>query len=101
MTGNKSVYWPKTSPDEGRAFVEDVLRELDRARLKFPSSACSTAALMEETGELAQAMLKHAAGKWPQSRIREEALQVCAMAMRCALEGDPSLTAVGYTEPGQ
>lgn len=82
-------------------FLGEVYQELVRARTKFPSSVCCLAALHEESGELAQAMLKHAAGKWPHSRIREEAVQVAAMAMRCALEGDPSLTALGYSEPNK
>lgn len=80
--------------------ISDIAGELIAARQKFPSSACCLAALMEEVGELAQAMLKHAAGKWPAERVREEAIQVAVMAIRCANEGDPSLTSVGYTEPG-
>lgn len=82
-------------------FLGEVYQELVRARTKFPSSACSVAGLMEEVGELAQAVLKNAAGKWPESRIREEAVQVAVMAMRVALEGDPSITSVGYVEPGK
>jgi len=82
-------------------FLSDVAGELVKAREKFPSSVCCLAALSEEVGELAQAMLKHAAGKWPHDRVRTEAIQVAVMALRCANEGDPSITAIGYTEPGQ
>lgn len=79
-------------------FLQDVLEELKRAREKFPSATHSIIALMEEVGELAQAVLKHRAGKWPTERIYEEAIQVAAMAMRVALENDPSLN-VRYHEP--
>jgi hypothetical protein len=80
-------------------FTDDVLREVVRARHKFPSSNLVLAALMEEVGELAQAMLKVRAGEWPAQRIREEAVQVAAMALRVALDGDPSFAAVEYSEP--
>lgn len=82
-------------------FLADVNHEVYRAREKFPSSNCSLVALMEEVGELAQACLKVAAGKWSSGRIREEAVQVAAMAVRVATEGDPSLSAVSYTEPDE
>lgn len=67
-------------------FVDDVLGELRRARGKFPSSNASMTALVEEVGELARAMLSES----PHA-IYQEAVQVAAMAMRVALEGDPTL----------
>lgn len=79
-------------------FFAAVSAELQRAREKFPSSNLSLAALMEEVGELAQAMLKVRAGKWPAYRVREEAVQVAAMAVRVALEGDASFS-IDYVEP--
>ena len=79
-------------------FLDDVRAELIAAQTKFPDSVLSLAALMEEVGELAQAMLKVHAGKWPKERIREEAVQVAVMAMRVALEGDRSFEGVGYSE---
>lgn len=78
-------------------FLRDVGEEVQRARSKFPSSRMSMAALTEEVGELAQALLKVAAGKWPASRIREEAIQVACMALRVAIDGDESFT--NYVEP--
>jgi NTP pyrophosphatase (non-canonical NTP hydrolase) len=79
-------------------FISELRRELERARTKFPSANFSTLALVEEVGELAQAVLKVRAGKAPATRIFDEALQVAAMAMRVALETDESLT-ISYTEP--
>lgn len=78
-------------------FLSEVHQEVIRAQHKFPSSNLCMAALTEEVGELAQAMLKVAAGKWKQERIREEAIQVAAMAIRVAVEGDPSFK--NYLEP--
>jgi len=82
---------------EDAMFVSDMYAEVSCARAKFPSSNLVLAALTEEVGELAEAMLKVAAGKWPKSRIREEAIQVAAMALRCAVDGDPSFK--NYIEP--
>lgn len=79
-------------------FLYDVFMEVLRARQKFPSSRLVLAALTEEVGELAQAMLKNAAGKWGQERIWEEAVQTAAMALRCAIEGDPTFKG-DYKEP--
>ena len=80
-------------------FFIDANTELERARVKFPSSNLCFSALIEEVGELAQAMLKVRAGKQPKERIREEAIQVAAMAARVAIEGDPSFYTREYVEP--
>lgn len=82
-----------------KAFLLALREELTRARIKFPSSNLSMAALTEEVGELAQAMLKRRAGKGSHSDIFGEAVQVAAMAMRVAIEGDPSFNALPYREP--
>ncbi len=58
--------------------------ELVRARTKFPDNAKLLAALMEEVGELAQAMLQDK----PHKEIRKEAFQVACVAIRLAEEGD-------------
>lgn len=84
------------NPDE--EFLAGLEAELIHARAKFPGTQYVTVALMEEVGELAQAMLKVEASKWPKSRIHEEAIQVAAMAMRVATEGDTSFVG-NYTEP--
>jgi NTP pyrophosphatase (non-canonical NTP hydrolase) len=75
-------------------FIEDIGFEVERVRKKFPNSRRSFAALVEEVGELAQALL-HVLEKpndMNRTRIREEAIQVAAMACRVATEGDSSLT---------
>lgn len=70
---------------EDRHFLRAVLVEASRARAKFPSSDMALAALVEEVGELAAAMLSETP-----ARVRAEAVQVAFMAMRIANEGDPS-----------
>jgi hypothetical protein len=66
----------------------DIARKLDAeigsARAKYPNNKHTLAALMEETGELAQALLQ----AQPREDIRKEALQVAATALRIYMEGD-------------
>lgn len=61
--------------------------ELEFARFKFPSTKYLLAALVEEVGELAQALIDHSRGKTTAEHIYEEAIQVAAMAIRLAEEG--------------
>ena len=77
-------------------FAQNVVREISSAREKFPSSNLVLAALTEEVGELAQAMLKERATRgtienrvW-KNNVWLEAVQVAAMAQRVAVEGDLS-----------
>lgn len=68
--------------------------EVIRARAKFPSAVWSLAALTEEVGELAQAVLDRQFGKQlDRGRIEAEGIQVAAMAIRILEEGDPSFPA--------
>ena len=80
--------------DDTNYFLEDVHEEIQKARAKFPNSRRSFAALVEEVGELAQALLHVLEKPSDKNRthIREEAIQVAAMACRVAVEGDTSLT---------
>jgi NTP pyrophosphatase (non-canonical NTP hydrolase) len=80
-------------------FRTEVVVELSRARRKFPSSVLSMAALTEEVGELAQALLKWRAGKGTWAEVESEAIQVACMAQRVAVEGDASFEAADYSEP--
>jgi hypothetical protein len=72
---------------DDRRFVERVLCEVAAARVLFPEPGASMTALTEEVGELAKALLDE-----PWNRVVAEAIQVAAMALRVAVEGDPTLT---------
>lgn len=76
---------------EPRILHEEILRELERARKKFPEQHIwiTLAALTEEVGELNQAILQfenepHKGRTYDQ--IRKEAVQVACMAMRVILD---------------
>ncbi len=70
---------------------EAVDDELKRARDKFPNNDDLFIALVEEVGELGQALIqqKHEPEKGVTSDdIRKEAIQVAVMGIRVATEGD-------------
>lgn len=81
---------------EAKRFLDEVLGEVDSAQEKFPRPDMVLAALMEEVGELAQAVMererafivKTSPTAWTRDNIRKEAIQVAAMALRLAVEGD-------------
>jgi hypothetical protein len=73
------------------AFLDEVADEHARATAKFPDPGCSLAALTEEAGEVAKAMLDE-----PSDRVRKECVQLATMAARVALEGDPTMS--GYRD---
>lgn len=66
------------------ASLHDLTCEVMRARRKFPSNRHMLAALIEEVGETAKALME----KEGRDRIRAEALQVACVAMRLYEEGD-------------
>lgn len=72
-------------------FLNDIADELQRARNKFPSSDLSLAALHEESGEVAKALLELKYGNGPKQDVWKEAVQVAVMALRIAVEGDETL----------
>ncbi len=72
--------------------LTEIAEELARAKKLFPSSDGVMTALTEEVGELAKALLDE-----PWDRVRVEAVQVAAMAIRVALEGDPTLDGIRAT----
>ena len=76
-----------TSPD-GLVFTM-IRDELVAARKAFPENTHKLAALMEEVGALAQAMMHHdrRLGISPQEVLRE-AVQTATTAIRVAVEGD-------------
>ncbi len=63
--------------------LDAIAAEVMRARDKFPGTRFLLAALVEEVGELAEAV----ASKNP-DEIKKEAVQVCAVAVRLIEEGD-------------
>ena len=65
--------------------IARVRAEVRRARSMFPHSDNLFCILVEEVGELAKALQDESA-----DRVRDEATQVVAMAIRCLEEGDPS-----------
>ena len=76
-------------------FILDVSKEQERAKEKFPKSERLLGALMEEVGELAQALLKITeSGESPQN-VYDEAVQVASTVFRLAKEGEPD-----YRYPG-
>jgi len=64
-----------------------VSAELAYAREKFPGNEDQFAALIEEVGELANALIEHKRGKGNGANVFAEAIQVAAMAIRVAEEG--------------
>ena len=84
---------------EPRILHEEIIRELQRARRKFPEETLwmMLSALTEEVGELNQACLQYHQephkGKTIED-IRKEAVQVAAMAMRVVLD-----TELGNLQP--
>ena len=68
------------------AVYRAVSDELRRARAKHPSSRVTFTALVEEAGEVAKALMDEDG-----FRVREEAVQLAAMAVRLVLDGDDSL----------
>lgn len=72
--------------------LSDIQSELMAARSKFPSNEHNLAALTEEVGELANAMIEHHRGNLDAQNIWEEAVQVAVMAIRVATEGDSTFS---------
>ena len=83
QTAHERIY----SPD---GIVINMIRgELDAAREKFPGSEHRMVALGEEFGELCQAMMQHDVdGSQTVPMVLREAVQVAAMAIRVAVDGD-------------
>lgn len=71
------------------SFLDLVEKEALRARTLFPRPHGLLAALHEESGEVAKAMLDE-----PWENVRTECVQLAAMCLRLATEGDPTLDEV-------
>lgn len=66
------------------AALNALVKEMKRARRKFPGNALLVVALAEEVGELARELLQNG----NTAHARKEAIQVACVAMRIATEGD-------------
>jgi hypothetical protein len=76
---------------EEALFLDHMDIELRKAQVRFPTNEHLLAALTEEVGELAQALIDH--DRNPDlgaTDVYAEAVQVAAMVIRVALEGDAS-----------
>ena len=72
-------------------FIAELKGEVIRARRKFPTNQHKLAALTEEVGELAQALIDRDRKQDAlDAHVYAEAVQVAAMALRIATEGDAS-----------
>lgn len=79
------VQQPQLQPAKVEENTFNLIRaEMHRARAKFPSNRFLLAALQEEAGELASALLQ----KEGRERVVREAIQVAVVAIRIAEEGD-------------
>ena len=76
--------------DKLEKMFADIRQEIEDTRQKFPGNHHKLAVLSEEVGELAQAMLQHEYDGQPAINVYREAVQVAAMAIRVAIEGDHS-----------
>jgi hypothetical protein len=74
--------------------VDAVEAAVMTARLKFPGNRFTLAALTEEVGELARALLQ----KRGTDEVVREAIQVAAIALRIVEEGDASFADVTEEE---
>jgi NTP pyrophosphatase (non-canonical NTP hydrolase) len=74
--------------------VEAIEIEIVKARTKFPKNAKLLAALMEEVGELAKALLQNKGA----DEVRKEAIQVACVAVRIIEEGDADFATGEWNE---
>lgn len=73
---------------EDGIMIRAIRAELQQARQKFPVPKHMLAAMFEEVGELANALIEHETGNKTAAEIFQEAVQVAVTAIRVATEGD-------------
>jgi len=71
-------------PIEVDAFFDDVRLEHEHAVTKYPAPNKNLAALVEEVGEVARALLENK----PREQLYNECVQVATMAVRIAMEAE-------------
>lgn len=67
-------------------FAAAVAEEIQRARRLFPGAEATSAAMIEEVGEVCKALMYE-----PWDALVKECVQVAAMAQRLATEGDDTM----------
>lgn len=77
---------PRSSSVDEDKLMQEIAAELERARTKFPGPDATLAALVEEVGEVAKALMDES-----RDRVRKEAIQVAVMAIRLVIDGDATL----------
>ena len=70
-------------------FTTEMYEEKKRAEQKFPQCERLLGALVEEVGELAEALLKIKESGGSPQRVYDEAIQVASTAYRLATQGEP------------
>jgi len=78
-----------TTPNSIGLFMRNMNKEIAFAQDKFPKNKNLLGALMEEVGELAQALLKITESGESSENVYKEAIQVATVAYRIASEGCP------------
>lgn len=87
---------------EDGKMIRAIRGELQQAREKFPNNTFMLPALNEEVGELNKAMMEHSRGENVTAvEVYNEAIQVAAMAIRIAVEGDADFTYEPYVIFGE
>lgn len=82
-----------SAPTPQASSFSRISGEVVKARLKFPGREKLLAALMEEVGELAQAMLQRKG----RDAIEKESIQVACVAIRLLEEGDSDFDGEGWS----
>jgi hypothetical protein len=76
------------NPPSLHSLLQDVAKETNRARSKYPGENANVGVLLEYVGKLSAATLRS-----PRAEVQRRAIQVAAMALRVILDGDTTLDA--------
>lgn len=80
------------SVDDSDHVIRDVREELELIQKWYPSNEHNLAALMEEVGELSNALLEQHRGNKNHADVYKEAIQVAAVAITIAMRGDSAFS---------
>jgi hypothetical protein len=68
--------------------IREIYDELSGVRVQFPSNTDLFVVLVEEVGELADALLEHKRGSLTAAQLYKSAIRVAAAVIRVGTEGD-------------